>query len=335
MKPTLVIFLLFSQVVVPVLNSRDGKNHPMIVFWPSEANDYPLRVPIGSGHDAVFYTLAMYSMEAGHSLQVVDHSADWPVIGENREDQFDVHYRIRWTSLKDQARQSEYYFFFRRGFLIAKCPSSIADALPTRTFAKEITSGLHHPPNYPDLLSHVTWGTPTGHQVWKQDGKDNIPPWDNGLHSPRLRCGIALKNLPPFARRNKLNVLVLVQNVDAEALSIKVPWQDMVVGSVRLAAFEKGSNDNARSVVVGGTNLTLLNSGVPGRFHFDDMRLASMELQPSQCDWFWFRSTVFGDPRLVLRAHVQLLGVNAENRVCEYRLSCEVASTLVSSLVSP
>jgi hypothetical protein len=331
LAPLLVILPAWSDFPGPQVPQGPSK----IVAWPAQPNDYPMRFPIGSGHDSVFYSLMRLAKDVEYTVSIVAIDESQVLLGDN-ELPFDSYYRIRWAPAAENQRGDgrEFCYFFRRGFLVAMCPAPAHPQLrPQDIFDREIRSGLYHPPSYPDLLAHVTWGEISGCRWWNNEerpvaGRDEAT---EAIHRPRLRCGIAVDHLPPFARRNKLNVLILIHNIDTQPMSIRMPIKDMIPGSVALAAFQKGSYSWWQPVAIGGTPLTTLLSGATEPFCSSAVsRVAPIQLQPDQYTWLWLTSEIFGDPGLILRTRVSMLGLNSANVVSEYKMFAEIPSTSVT-----
>lgn len=175
------------------------------------------------------------------------------------------------------------YLYFSEGFLTYK--SYIVDEeqiSPEDVFRREIKSGLQHPLNYPDLMEKVHWGEAKRPRWAESD--------DQVQRLPSVRCGLALDGLPPFAKQNGYNALVLFQNVGSEPLDEEMiltglpypfPFPNPILG-IRLGREgHKTDHLEAEAFGVYGSKSEKLG-GL-------DVKIAPFRLRPGEATFAWLR----------------------------------------------
>jgi hypothetical protein len=201
--------------------------------------------------------------------------------------------RVLRTGIKgeDAWARGNLCLYFRNGYLVRKCIIATDEkSTPEEIYRREIQSGLQHPPSYPGLMQKVHWGTAKEADVPASTGKKDAEGRPiKGVPLTKVRCGIVFESLPPLAKKQGFNVLVLFQNVGPLALDEDLQIWGFPVGPVVLAGFAKNKTDKEE---VGFHQVFGIYGSKVREVQLGDkkarFRVGSYRLEPGESTFVWF-----------------------------------------------
>ncbi len=192
--------------------------------------------------------------------------------------------------------QGKVCLFFREGYLVGKCVVSDKDTIDLKEiYRREITSGLQHPPNNRELMKNVHWGKarhPEFHQAISEGtgASDKVgKQTPTEASRPKVRCGITMEGLPPFAKDQGYNVLALFQNVGPSQLNDELLMLGFPIGPVILVSTRYRGSDTMMGFPgpfgIYGTKVVQLR--LPEKVL--KVRSAPFRLRSGETSFMWFK----------------------------------------------